>query len=364
MGIIDRYIIRKLFGTLGFMLALLSIIVVIIDVQQKSPRIESNGFTVGYFLLNFYPYWVVYLIMTFMSILIFVSIIFFTSKLANNTEIVAIISSGASFHRFARPYFISALALAIFALGFNHFVLPWANHQKNKLEVYTYNAVDKEKILGDTEISTKISKEEYIFINSYNRKDKRGNGFVYQKYDKNNLLTHQIIANTMEWNEAKKKFIITNYLERKSAPKNAELISNGDTKELDFKHSPDVLFPDGLLAQTRTTPNLLNLINQEIEKGNKNITSYYIELHQRTSMPVAIIILTILAMSLSSEKRRGGIGLNLAIGIALAFVFVFSFEALKIVAQNNTIPPLLAMWIPNIIFAPIAIILYIRRANQ
>lgn len=364
MKILDRYIIKKLFGTLGFMLGLLSIIIVIIDVQQKSPRIEANGFSVNFFLIHFYPFWVIYLVMTFMSILIFVSIIFFTSRLANNTEIVAIISSGASFHRFAKPYFISAFILAIFSLGVNHFVLPWANTKKNKLEVYTYNAVNREKFLGDTQISTKISKNEYIFLNRYNKQEKRAEGFTYQKYDKNNKLLHQIIANEIHWDEKKNKFIVQNYLEKKSTAKDAELISNGDTKELDFKNPPEVLFPNELLAQTRTTPELLSLIHQEKEKGNKNINDYYIELHQRTAMPVAVIILTVLAMSLSSEKRRGGIGLNLAIGISLAFIFVFSFEALKIVAQNNTLPPLLAMWLPNIFFAPLALFLYIRRANQ
>ena len=108
MGIIDRYIIKKYIGTLIFMLLLLTIVVIVIDVQSKTPRIESNGFTIGYFLINFYPYWMLYLILTFMSILVFVSIILFTSQMANNTEIVAIIGSGASFHRFARPYFFSA----------------------------------------------------------------------------------------------------------------------------------------------------------------------------------------------------------------------------------------------------------------
>lgn len=364
MKIIDRYIIKKFFGTLGFMLLLLSIIVVVIDVQQKSPRIESNGFTVNFFLLNYYPYWMVYLLLTFMSILVFVSIIIFTSRMANNTEIVAIISSGASFHRFARPYFIASIFLGLITLGFNHYILPWANAKKNKLEAYTYSAMNRDKFLGNVQIATKLSKDEYLFINNYSRKEKDGTGFTYQKFNKDNKLIHQVVANNIKWDEKKKKFALNGYLERKEAPKDKEKIYNGDVKWVDYGHTPEELFPDGLLGQTRTTPELLKLIEQELSKGNNDINPYFVELHQRTSMPASIIILSILALSLSSEKRRGGIGLNLAIGIALAFIFVFSFEALKVVAENDTLPPLLAMWLPNIVFTPLAIILYLRRANQ
>ena len=364
MKIIDRYIIKKFFGTLGFMLLLLSIIVVVIDVQQKAPRIESNGFEVSYFLVNFYPYWMVYLVITFMSILVFISVIFFTSKLANNTEIVAIISSGASFHRFAKPYLIASTIIALLALGINHFILPWANIKKNELEAYTLSAVKREKLLGNVEIATRLSKDEYIFINSYNRKEQRGSSFVYQKFDKKNKLIYQVLANDINWNEKEKNFTLNNYMERKAGTNNKEVIGNGDVKKMSFGKHPDELFPDELLGQTKTTPQLLKLIEAEKVKGNENMNTYLNELHQRTAMPVSIIILSMLALALASEKKRGGIGLNLALGIALAFVFIFSFEALKVVSANNTLSPGLAMWLPNIVFTPLALYFYFRRANQ
>lgn len=364
MSIIDKYIIKKFLGTLGFMLLLLSIIVVVIDVQSKAPRIEGNGYSVGYFLLHFYPFWMVYLVITFMSILVFISVIYFTSRLANNTEIVAIISSGVSFHRFAKPYFISSGFLALMSLATNHFLLPWANIEKNKLEVYTYNEIDKEKVLGNTEIATRLSPNEYIFINNYNRKEKRGSSFLYRKFDNNRKLLEQIVGNEINWDDKKNKFIVTNYLQKKSSKNDAEIIQNGEVKEMDFGHSPEELFPDLLLGQTKTTPELIRLINTEKTKGNQNMNVFLNELHQRTSMPVSVIILSILALSLSSQKKRGGLGVNLAIGIALAFIFVFSFEAMKVVSQNNTLSPILAMWLPNIIFAPLALYLYLKRANQ
>ena len=365
MKILDRYILKKYLGTLAFMLVLLSIIIVVIDVQSKAPRIESNGYTVGYFLLHFYPYLMLYYLITFFSILVFISVIYFTSRIANNTEIVAYISSGASFHRFAKPYLIASLIIAFCILMVNHFILPWSNIKKNELEVYTMNTVNREKLTANAQISTQLNPNEYIFINSYSRQSNRGSGYLYQKFDKNKKLLHQINASEIYWDEKKKLFIISNYLEKTIGKNDTEILKNGDTKLQNFKHPPEELFPNELLGQNKTTPDLIRFIKRETEKGNSNINVYQNELHQRTAMPVSIIILTFLALSLSSQKKRGGLGMNLALGIALAFIFVFSFEILKVVAaENNSIPPLLAMWIPNIIFGSLAFYLYWKRANQ
>ena len=346
------------------MLALLSIIVLVVDVQSKTPRIESNGFTVGYFLANFYPFWILNLVLTFMSILVFITVIFFTSRMANNTEIVAVISSGASFHRFARPYLVTSLLIAFVTLAINHFVLPWANIKKNVLEPYTYNSINKEKLLGNMTIASNLNPSEYIFVNSYNKKENRGSGYMYQKFDKNKNLIYQITASDIKWDEKKKHFVINNYSERIAGKNDTEILGKGDTKIQDFHQPPSELFPDVLVAQNKTTPELLKMIEKEKMKGNNNVTSFYNELYQRTSMPFSIIILTFLGLSLSSEKKRGGLGMNLAVGIGLAFVFVFSFQVLTVVSENKTLPPLLAMWLPNIVFAPIAAYLYIKRANQ
>ena len=364
MTIIDRYIIRKYLGTFGFMLALLTVIVLVIDVQAKAPRIESNGFTVTEFLINFYPYWMVNLIITFMSILVFISVIFFTSKIANNTEIVAVISSGASFHRFARPYLITSGIIAAAALLINHFLLPLANIKKNELEPYTYNAQSREEFTGNVEIATQLSKTEYIFIKSYNKKEKRGSGFIYQKFDNKQKLLYQLNAADFYWDKEKKVFSMSNYLEKTYLKDDTEKLSQGNNITRSFGHPPEELFPDVLLGQNKTTPELIRFIEREKEKGNANLNNYLNELYQRTSMPFSVIILTFLGLALASEKKRGGLGVNLAIGIALAFVFVFSFEVLKVVSANRSLTPLVAMWLPNLIFGPLALFLYFRRANQ
>ena len=364
MGIIDKYILKKYFGTLGFMLLLLSIVVIVIDVQSKAPRIEENGYSVGFFLVHFYPFWMFYLMITFMSILVFISIIFFTSKLSNNTEIVAIISSGASFHRFAKPYFVAAILTAVLALSINHFILPWANVAKNKYIIYTYNEGNRRKLTDNASIASQLSLNEMIFIHSYNRMSKRGSGYLYQKFDQNKKLIQQIDASEVSWNEKKKVFELNNYHERLHQNEGRDKIMSGQQRFQDFKHDPDELFPNELLGENKTTPELIKFIKNEKAKGNANINIYLAELEQRSSMPISVIILTMLALSLSSEKRRGGLGLNLAIGIAIAFVFIFSFEALKVAVQSNALSPAMAMWMPNIVFGPLALYLYYKRANM
>lgn len=352
-------------GTLVFMLALLSIIIVVIDVQSKAPRIETNGYTVSYFLVHFYPYLMLYYIITFFSILVFITVIYFTSRIANNTEIVAYISSGASFHRFAKPYLITSLVIAAGILMINHFILPWSNIKKNELEIYTMNTVNREKFTANKQISTQLNPQEYIFINSYNRQTNRGSGYLYQKFDQNKKLLQQINATEIYWDDKKKVFVISNYLEKISGKNDTEQLKNGDTKEQNFKHSPEELFPNQLLGQNKTTPELIRFIKRERDKGNSNINTYLNELHQRTAMPISVVILTFLALSLSSQKKRGGLGLNLALGITIAFVFVFSFEVLKMLSsEDGLFPPLFAMWLPNIVFGSLAFYLYWKRANQ
>jgi len=369
LKIVDRYIVKKYLGTFGFMLILLSVVVLVIDVQQKIPRIETATaidpkLNVTYFLIHFYPFWIVNLVMTFLSILVFISVIYFTSRMANNTEIVAVISSGASFHRFARPYLITSLLIAVISLIINHFVLPWANIKKNQLEAYTYNATAKEKVLGTAPVSAQLSTKEYVFINSWNKREKRGSGFVFQKFDKNRKMTYELKASDVFWDKDKKQFVLNSYTEKTINKNDAEKLSNGYDLKKSFGHDPDELFPNELLGQNKTTPELVKFIQRETEKGNSNLNAHLNELHQRTSMPISIIILTFLALSLSSQKKRGGLGINLALGISLAFVFVFSFEALKVVSENKSMSPALAMWFPNIVFFPLAAYLYIKRANQ
>ncbi|WP_260391016.1 LptF/LptG family permease [Apibacter muscae] len=363
INIIDRYIIRNFIGTLFFMLILLVVIFVIIDIQSHFQEFNENGFTITDALRLYYPYYVIWAVNIFASILIFISVIYFTSRMANNTEIVAIISSGASFFRFSRPYLIVSIAIASVSLLTNHFFLPWANIKKNEFSVKILTGNKKDTYNANQSIASQISPGEYLFIYSYNRQMKSGAGFKYEKFNKDRILLHELRANNIYWSESDNSYMLSNFYEKiMDSTGRVIYLNNGPQLKKKFNFTPDELLPESYVAETMNTFELNKFIEKEKMKGAGNINIYLNEYHQRTSSSIAIIILTFLALSLSSAKKRGGLGVNLAIGITCAFLYIFSFEALKIFSSTGILPSWLAVWLPNLIFGIITTILFYKRA--
>lgn len=361
--ILDRYIIRNFLGTLFFMLILLIAVFIIIDIQSHYQEFSENGFSVLDTLKLYYPFYVIWAVNIFASILVFISVIYFTSRMANNTEIVAITSSGASFFRFSRPYLIVGILIAFGSFMTNHFLLPWANIKKNEFSVKILTGNKKDAYLANQNISAQISPSEYIFVNSYNRQMKRGTGFLYQKFDENRVLLHELRSTEIYWSEEDTTYVLSNYYEKEISPKGKVLsLKNGATLKKHFNFTPDELLPEAFVAETMNTPELNKFIKKEKMRGANNVNIYLNELHQRTSSSVAVIILTFLALSLSSTKKRGGLGINLAIGISCAFLYIFSFQALQIFSSKGILPSWFAVWLPNFIFGIITLVLYIKRA--
>lgn len=364
MKILDKYIIKQFLGTFLMMSILLTTITVVIDISNKINRLSENGSSIEQALVEFYPYWSIWIINTFLPIAVFISVIFFTSKMANDTEIVAITSSGISFFRFARPYLISAGILTIFSLGINHFLLPKANVQKNKFEYQYLLSGREENVYNETKsIAVKLSSNEYLFINEYRRSEKRGSGFKYQKFNALTLVKN-IRANQIFWQESDSTFRLSNFYLREIDKDGKEKLSSGSRMNFEINVTPDELLPESYAAEVMDSPSLLAFIKRETEKGSANVNTYLTEYKKRTSISFSIIILTILALSLASEKRRGGIGTNLAIGLLLAFVYIFLSEMMSTFSENNVFSPSIAAWLPNILFGVISIFLFIRRAYQ
>jgi lipopolysaccharide export system permease protein len=361
--IIDRYIIRNFLGTLFFMLLLLIAVFVIIDIQSHYQEFSENGFSVLDTLKLYYPFYVIWAMNVFASILVFISVIYFTSRMANNTEIVAITSAGTSFFRFSRPYFIVGVIIALGSFTTNHFLLPWANIKKNEFNVKILTGNKKDAYMANQNISAQISPSEYIFVNSYNRQMKRGTGFLYQKFNENRILLHELRSVEIYWSEEDNTYVLGNYYEKEmSSNGNILSLKNGSTLKKHFNFTPDELLPEAFVAETMNTPELKKFIKKEKLRGANNVNIYLNELHQRTSSSVAVIILTFLALSLSSTKKRGGLGINLAIGISCAFLYIFSFQALQVFSSKGIFPSWFAVWLPNIIFGIITLILYVKRA--
>ncbi len=346
------------------MVILLSVIFVVIDITQKYSRISDAHYTLWDALTGYYPYFLVWAINTFFSILVFISVMFFTARMANNTEIVAIISSGVSFYRFSLPYIWAATFIALLAMLFSNFLLPSANIKKNEFQVKIMTKKDQSEYNQLQKIAALMNPGEYLYINTYSRVTKDGRDLVYQKMDSAYKIYYELEAKRLNWSETDTTYQLTNFKERYVRKNKPDSLISGSNLNRKFPYTPDELLPESYVAETMNTPQLQKFIKREKVKGSGSISAYKFELFQRISMPISVIILTVLALSLSSVKRRGGIGLNLAIGITIAFAFVFSFQMLSVMAQKGSIDPFLGAWLPNIIFGILALYLYIRRARM
>ena len=362
MKILDKYIVKNFVGTFVFMTGLLALIVIVIDLSQKVGKIQDNGSTIFAALTEYYPFYLLWIVNTYLPIGVFISAIYFTSRITNNTEVVAMTSGGMSFLRLTRPYLFVAIFIGGLSFVVNHYYLPKANTYKNE---YFYNYLQRSsrerEYFKGRPISSQISPNEYLFIHNYNRRTKNGNGFLYQKFDSTRMV-YSMRANDLLWSQEDSTYILTNYYERFMWKEKPDSLVSGNRVSQKFKVTPEELLPEGYVAENMNSFELMNFINREKFKGSASISVYLNELYQRTSLPFSSIILTLLALSLSSRKKRGGIGLNLALGIFIAFIYIFGNEASKVFSSVGDISPLLATWLSNIVFGAITFILYIKRA--
>ncbi|WP_068596419.1 LptF/LptG family permease [Vaginella massiliensis] len=364
MKIIDKYIARNFIGTFFFMVLILSSIAIIIDLSQKLDRINSTGSSAWEALIQFYPFWAIWIINTFLPVAVFISVIYFTSRLTAQTEIVAIQAGGISFFRITRPYIIVASLLAFTAMMVNNIVLPWANVKKNAYQyVHLLSNGDRESYYKRQIISSQISKNEYVFVESYDRTEKLGNTFTYQRFD-SITMKEQILASSFDWSDEDSAYLLRNVHQRYIINPQKDSIFYFPEKKLKLSVTPDELLPEGYVAETMNSFELQRFIDSQKSKGSANVVVYENELHARISSPFSTFILTILALSLSSKKRRGGIGINLAVGVTLAFVYIFFSQVSKTFSEQGYMSSFAATWIPNVVFGFLTLWLYFKRAKS
>lgn len=345
------------------MVIILSTIAVIIDLSQKLGRIEDNGSTPLAALTQFYPFWAVWLVNTFLPVAVFISVIYFTSRLTMQTEIVAAQAGGISFYRITKPYIWVAAVIAIVALFVNNFALPWANIKKNKYQYeYLLSSSKKGQYYERQKISSQISGDEYIFAENYDRVEKRGTSFVFQRFEKEKLV-EQISASSFNWDAKDSMYVLRNVYIRNVKSDTHDSLGYEITLKRKFSATPDEILPEGYVAETMNSIELNDFIQKQKFKGSASVNAYMNELQQRNSSPFSTFILTLLALSLSSQKRRGGIGLNLALGIILAFVYIFFNQISLTYSTQGYVSPFVAAWGPNVLFGLLTAYFYIKRAR-
>lgn len=354
MKIIDKYILKRYLSNFFVMLMMFIPIGIIIDVSEKINRMIEYKIPLSAIVI-YYCNFTIYFANLLFPIFLFLSIIWFTSKLANNTEIIAILSSGISFTRFMRPYLIGATIVSVLAFLIGIFLLPKASEGFNNFR-YTYlNPGGIEKMRENSDVFRQVSKNEFIYVGSFNQASKMAFNFSMEKFDKDQL-KYKITASRIKWNERQKNYTLYDYTKRKVGEL-SDKIEMAEKKDTVFNFDLEDLTPMVYVAETLSILELNHFIDKEIKRGNANISVYLVVLYKKYSLPVSAFILTIIALAVSSMKRRGGMGINLAIGIAIAFAFVFFDKIFGALAEKSTINPFIAVWLPNVLFGILAIYL-------
>ncbi len=331
---------------------------IIIDVSEKINRMIENKVAFKDVLVYYYGFTIYFANLLF-PIFLFLSIIWFTSKLANNSEIIAILSSGISFTRFLRPYIVGATLVSLVTLLMGFFILPDASEKYWDFR-YTYLKKNVET-RQTSDIFRQVTPNEYMYVSSYNVLSKTGFDFIYEKFN-DNKLEYKLYANRVKYNESTKDYSLFNYVKR-TIGKNGDVIEKQEKLTRKFEFEPDDLTPTVYVAETMNIFQLVKFIDKERVKGSANLDVYLVVLYKKFSIPASAFILTVIAVAVSAMKRRGGMGVNLAIGILVAFSFVFFDKIFGTLAEKSSIPPIVAVWFPNFVFGILAFYL-LRNARR
>lgn len=358
MKIIDWYILKRYLATFFVMLLLFIPIGIVIDVSEKINKILANKVPFVE-VAAYYADFTIYFANLLFPIFLFLSVIWFTSKLANNTEIIAILSSGISFNRFLRPYIVGATLISLLALVMGFFFVPKASKGFND---FRYKYLKSNKVVRKSqEVYKQISPDEQIYVSSFNYGQKTGYNFDLKKF-KDNKIDYWIKASSIKWNPSDSTYTLANYTKR-TIGEMGDILESAPEKKFKFNFEPDDLTPVIYVAETMTLGELNRFIEKERASGSANINTYLVIKYKKYSIPISAFILTIIAVAVSSMKRRGGMGVNLAMGIGLAFTYIFFDKVFGTMAEKSSIPPLIAVWFPNISFGILAIFL-LRNARR
>ena len=332
------------------MLLLFIPIGIMAHLAEQIGRMQDNEAPLNEILIYFGNF-TIYIGNLLFPIFLFLSVIFFTSKLASNTEIVAILSSGISFKRFLRPYMIGASIIAVFMLFMGMFIVPSASKGFNEFK-YKYLKKGREDRVT-TNIYNQLNSNDFIYVSSFDPARQLGYNFTFERFKKENVLDFKISAANIRWVEKDSLYRLTSY-QKRTIKGDVALIENKNRLDTLFAFKIDDLTPVSYVAETKNLLELNKFIDDQKAKGASNINAYVLVKYKRWALPISVFILTIIAVAVASPKRRGGMGLNLAFGILVAFVFIFFDRIFSTLAEQAGLNPLIAVVVPNLFFGVLA----------
>lgn len=357
LRIIDGYIIRKFLGTYVFTILLIISISVIFDINERIDFFIKNAAPLKAIVFDYYLNFIPYYANLFSALFVFITVILFTSKLAANSEIIAILSSGISFKRLMRPYMISAGIIAILTFALNSFIIPPANVTRIDFQNKYFR---NKKVNYGSNIQFTVGPGLIAYFDQFDAQTNVGYHFSLEKFDGKELVS-RLTARSIAYDSAY-QWTIKNYMIRNFVGMHEE-VSSGEVIDTTLMIVPSDFLISVNDCEQMTTPQLKKYIDRQKSRKIGNIQLFEIEFHNRFAMSFAAFILTIIGVSLSSRKMKGGMGFNLGMGLLLSFSYILFMQISSSFAISGLMSPFIAVWIPNVLYSFIAIYLY-RRAPK
>ena len=358
---LDWYIIKKFIGTYIFSIVLIISISIVFDVNENLAKFTQYHAPLRAIVFDYYMNFVPYFANLFSPLFVFIAVIFFTSKLAGNSEIIAMLAAGVSFKRLMRPYMISCVLISLLSFYLSAYVIPHGTVIRQNFET-TYK--NKRKNTAADNVQLQVGQGVIAYIQHYDNLMKRGYGFSLDKFENKKLVSH-MTATDIQYDtisDTKYHWKARNWKIRQLKGLREHITSGSQCDTTIMMEPTDLVYSKGQ-QETFTSPELREYISKQIDRGSGNVVQYEVEYHKRIASSFASFILTIIGLSLSSRKRKGGMGLYLGIGLALSFTYIMLQTVSSTFAINADFPPMLAAWIPNIIFAVVAYFCYRHAPN-
>ena len=358
---IDGYIIRKFIGTYIYAIILIISISIVFDVNENLAKFSTYHAPLKAIVLDYYANFIPYFANLFSPLFVFIAVIFFTSKLAGNSEIIAMLACGMSFKRLMRPYMISAALISVLNFFLGAYIIPQGTVVRQNFESLYKNS---RKNTSASNVQLQVGPGTIAYISQYDDKTKTGYGFSLDKFENKKLVSH-MTANVIKYDtisDSRYHWKAINYKIRTLKGMREHITSGMETDTTVMMEHMDLVFSKGQ-QETLTSPELKRYISKQKDRGSSNVVQYEVEYHKRIASSFASFILTIIGASLSARKRKGGMGLYLGIGMALSFSYILLQTVCATFAINASTPPMLAAWIPNILYSFIAYYCYKKAPN-
>ncbi len=358
---LDRYIIGKFIGTYIYAIILIISISIVFDVNENLAKFTQYHAPLKAIVFDYYMNFVPYFANLFSPLFVFIAVIFFTSKLAGNSEVIAMLAAGISFKRLMRPYMISCVLISALSFYLSAYVIPHGTVIRQNFETMYKN---KKRVTAADNVMLQVGKGVIAYIQHYDNSMKKGYGFSLDRFEDKKLVSH-MTAMEVQYDtisDSKYHWTVNNWKIRELRGLR-EHITSGISKDTIIQMEPtDLVYSKGQ-QETFTSPELKEYISKQIDRGSSNVVQYQVEYHKRIASSFASFILTTIGLSLSSRKRKGGMGMYLGIGLALSFTYILLQTVSSTFAVNADAPPILAAWIPNLIFAVVAWFCYRKAPN-